>query len=210
MTATRCALILALGVWLSCASGGLPVTRYYTLTASADLPGSSSGQPAGQVDSAGALIAVEPLKVATPYDQDRLVHRASAESTEVGFYHYHRWAAPLGRLVQASLLTNLDGASGVAGLRLSGSGQAGAVLGGRVLHVEEIDGPRPRVRVAFKLALRSSSNEELWHGAFAGEEPGSFSDGTEVAAAIARIFDRLLGEARAALELGLAGLESAG
>lgn len=201
------ALVVLIGLGMACASRGLPATRYYTLTGSPELP--TETEPiAADGEAPGWTIAVELLEVAIPYDQDRLVHRASTGSIEVGFYNYHRWAAPLGRLAQAALLDRLAGASGVASVRVAGTGSPNAVLGGRVLHVEELAGADPRVRVAFELELRDPAGESLWTSGFTGEERARHASGAEVAAAVARVFDSLLDEARAALEAGLAALET--
>ena len=79
--ATGLVSVLAAALTIGCASGGLPVTHYYTL----GVPGQVKALGAGVPAVGGIRLAVESLAVATPYDQDRLVYRSSVETTEVGF-----------------------------------------------------------------------------------------------------------------------------
>ena len=194
---------------MACAAGGLPPTHYYTLGPPEE-PLEGGHQAADWADSEGLAIAVESLDVAPPYDQDRIVYRESTDSSEVGFYAYHRWAAPLGRLAQATLMSGLEGIPGIRAVGAMGSGsQFGAVLGGRILHIEEIAGSdgsagsadrAGAVRLAFELELRSPSGETLWADGFAGSEAGVFADGGEVARALHRLFERLVVDAGRGLQ----------
>ena len=67
----------------------MPTTHYYILE-----PRAGSSDDAG----AGVAVGVLPFEVDPPYDQDRIVYRIGADSPKVGFYEYHRWAAPLSRM----------------------------------------------------------------------------------------------------------------
>lgn len=187
----------AVALATGCASGGLPVTHYYTL----GVPGRVEAVSAAEASVEGIKLAVESLAVATLYDQDRLVYRSTTEATEVGFYAYHRWAAPLGRLAQAALIDGLAGARGLSAVGAIGSGdEFDAVLGGRVVHAEEIEGETAGARMAVELRLRTSVGEEIWAKTLMGSEPGPFAGGKDLAGALSRVFVNLVAEARAAVE----------
>ena len=102
-------LVVPLTVALLGACSSAPTTHYYLLAPKgASL---SAGAPAS--DSAGLTVGVEPFTVDPPYDRDQLVYRLGLDSVEVGFYTYHRWAAPLGDLVALSLAEGLQGTPGI-------------------------------------------------------------------------------------------------
>ncbi|MFQ5525832.1 MAG: ABC-type transport auxiliary lipoprotein family protein [Thermoanaerobaculia bacterium] len=205
MRATTSLWLLAACVAAGCSSGGLPVTRYYTL----DVPGEvqSPARPGSPADL--PALAVEALRVSPPYDQDRLVYRASPSATEVGFYSYHRWAAPLGRLAQVALVDALQGIDGVASVREIGSREFDLVLGGRIVHVEEIASAlASEARIAIELSLRTDGGDQVWAGSFNASEPGRFANGGEVGRALHRVFQGLVAEAKSGLEQVLAASAS--
>ena len=83
-----CLLVSAVGI-AACAR--MPPTHYYVLLD----PSPPTPAPA----HAGPSLGVPPFHVDAPYDQDRLVYRIGADSPEVRFYAYHRWAVPLSRML---------------------------------------------------------------------------------------------------------------
>ncbi len=85
-----------------------PTTRYYVLAPSNTAP-ETVATPTG---GSGLRIGVEPFTVDPPYDRDQLVYRLGVDSVEVGFYSYHRWAAPLSELVAVAVAEGLRGTPG--------------------------------------------------------------------------------------------------
>ncbi len=193
-------LAAALASVVGCAGGALPTTHYYTLVS----PAAVSERQGAAVE--GLAIGVESFEVDPPYDQDRLVFRGSREATEVGFYSYHRWASPVGRLVQSGFVEGLRGTPGVRSIESAVStGVYDARLGGRVLYLEHIDsGGSHEVRIALELELRGKEGP-LWYGALEAEVPGEMSDASRVAGLLATAFDRLVADARRRLAAALAG-----
>ncbi len=136
--------------------GTLPQTRYYVLE-----PQCVSSDEASR---SGVTIGVETFQVEPVYDQDRIVYRIGEETTEVGFYAYHRWAAPLSRMLPGVVAAGLAGVGGVERIEPVTEGRDyDAYLRGRVLAFEEIDTPQgERIRVRLALTLRTGDGRELW------------------------------------------------
>jgi uncharacterized lipoprotein YmbA len=154
----RSVLLLVNAIVLT-ACGGIPPTHYYMLEWN-----SGEIDPRSTADRAGITIGVEVFRVEPPFDQDRIVYRADPESPEYGFYAYHRWAAPISRMLPRLTADGLAGMKGVAGIGpVLPGGQYDALLAGTVLTLVEVDtveGHEARVRL--RLDLRRSSGEALW------------------------------------------------
>lgn len=186
-------LLVASVLALGCA-GGLPPTHYYTLR-------SPSGAQPGTETGPGLAVGVESFAVDPPYDQDRIVSRASEDSTEVAFYNFHRWASPVGRLVAVALATGLRGSAGIASIEpASAIGTYDARLVGRVAYLEEVGGRETRLGLALELV--AGNGETLWAEFVSGSVRGSVAGSGD--AALASRFDRaleeVLGEVRSELE----------
>ncbi len=93
---------LAVGCW-----GRIPPTHYYVLELRGEGHEVNPGPAAG-----GLEIGVESFAVDPPYDQDRLIYRVGEGSVEIGFYHYHRWATPLSRMLPRVVAVGLRGTPG--------------------------------------------------------------------------------------------------
>lgn len=191
--------LLALGVLATgCLGGGnVPRTHHYVLEA----PPSPARAEAG-----GVHIGVATLEVDPPYDQDRLVYRPARGGPEVGFYNYHRWAAPLGRLMASSLAGALAGVPGVASVEPGVAGvEYDVILFGRVIRVEEVEfADRSEARVSLALTLEGGTGELLWRGRVEGRASGRALDGRDamelVQLAFGEAVDQLRRELGAALE----------
>ncbi len=202
--------LLALG----CA-GGLPPTHYYTLGPPA--PGAAAGPVRGggagvaaipaEVAAEGLTVGVETFRVDPPYDQDRIVFRRGADSPEVGFYAYHRWAAPLGRLVAVAVAEGLHGTPGIASVEPADSnGAYGARLAGRVLSLEEVDLPEgPEARLALALELTDGDGGVVWSGTVRESAGGPAASPSEVVRLMARALSKALERLRAELAAALGG-----
>ncbi len=191
-----------LPAWLLAAAvsgcaGGLPETHYYVLLA----PHASAADVAAS-DSEGLAIGVESFSVDPPYDQDRLVYRPDPSSTEVGFYTYHRWASPLGRLVAVALGEGLRRTPGVASIEPTSSiGSYTAWLRGRVKQFEEVDSTSTRAaRIVIEVELVDTEGKTLWQETLTGS---GNSGGGEAIGHFNRAFEGLLDQARASLAAAL-------
>jgi len=154
---------VVLAVVLGGCGGRLPTTHYYVLAAP-DLP---STNPRGE----GMSIGIRTFRVDPPYDQDRIVYRVGQDSPEVGFYAYHRWAAPLERMLPRVAATSFSDLSGVSSIEPAEAGRDyDAQIGGRILAFEEIDtGEGQQVRVQLHLYLLVG-NEEVWAATVTGDD----------------------------------------
>ena len=196
---------LTLAVLLgACAGGPEPAVHYYELAPPAGAP-ADEGRPA--VDTDGLTIGVDSFAVDPPYDQDRLVYRLGADGPEVGFYHYHRWAAPLGRLAAVAIARGLEGARGVATIEPSRTDRGyQARLEGRVVRLEEVDEPgRQAIHLIVELALTADDGGELWTDRLAATSELAAPEPGEVMAAVRRAWAELTTSARRAVEEALAG-----
>ena len=186
-------LILSLILMIGC--GSAPTTHYYVLapTRSAPPPGT------GMMD--GLRVGVEPFTVDPPYDRDQLVYRLGTESVEVGFYNYHRWAAPLSDLVAVAMVDGLRGTPGIARIELWSSGsQYDAVLRGRVVYLEEIDLPGSQeARLRLELRLLDSEGGILWSDVVSGSASGQSDTVAQIVELLYAAFDQAVGQTRAGL-----------
>lgn len=154
----------------------------------------------------GLKIGVEPFSVDPPYDQERLVYRIGAGSPEVGFYAYHRWAAPLGRLVAVAMAAGLRGTPGIAAIAPVAAGDDyEAVLSGRVVYLEEVDMPSGQVaRMRLDLKLRDLAGRVLWSREVAREVAGRAETVGEVVELLRRALAGILDEVGIELSKALA------
>lgn len=159
-----CAMAL-LGLAAGCSGGPVAETRYYTLRPpTGNEAGVATEETTAATGGEGLAVGVESIVVDPPYDQDRLVFRAGAQSVEVGFYNYHRWASPLSQLTATALAEGLRGTPGIATIEPAASGTTyGARLGGRLIYLEEVDrSGAQEVRVALDLELRDPTGRVIW------------------------------------------------
>ena len=182
-------LLLLLGLFAGCAK--VPVTHYYDLAGAATPPGPASRE-------AGPWIGVRELVVEPPYDQDRLVYRVGDESPEVGFYAYHRWAAPLSRMLASVIARELDGAPGTGGVELAQPGRDyDAVLGGRLETFEEVDiDGVPHVRLELTLHVDAHDGASRWERRLAGGRAVPTTEVSDLVQAIRTILSEELAAVR--------------
>ena len=177
---------LAASLVLTGSCGRIPPTHYYVIEIQSSRPAESEPPVIGE----GLVVGVEAFHVDPPYDQDRIVYRAGAGAPEVGFYTYHRWAAPLSRMLPAAVAAALDGMPGIARIDPVAPGRDyTAVLGGRVRSLEEIDVPEgQRVVLSQSLELRVADGRVIWTGEVDGER---LVRATEVGEVVAALTDEL-------------------
>jgi len=182
-----------------------PRTHYYDLR----LP--SKPETIATGPSAGApAIGVTAFRVDPPYDGDRIVYRIGEQSPEIAFYAYHRWAAPLSRMLSSVTADALRGTAGLASIEPVAPGlRYDATLHGRLLVLEEIDLTQGQiVRVRLELTLQRADGTVAWTAKFAEDgktDTDRVSDIVdEMQAAIGRALSRAsdgLGEAARGIAL---------
>jgi len=180
---------------LAACSGQPPLTHYYLLEPLA------APSPAVGRDSPATRIGVRAFHVDPPYDQNRIVYRVGAESPEVGFYEYHRWAAPLHRMlpvVVASALAVAD--PQLVAEPVVPGGVYDAYLSGRLLRAEEVDLPAgQRIIVHLLLTLRDRHGTELWSAGVEGESTVETDSVARVVEEMRRVLDLALSDAAPAM-----------
>jgi len=178
---------LAVALVLSGGCGGsVPPTHYYVLEA----------QDVSVAPLSGALnVGVDRFDVDPPYDQDRIVYRVGDDSAEVGFYAYHRWAAPLERMLPRFVASAYADVPGLRSIEPAVPGRDyDAYLRGRVAAIEEIDtaeGQRVRIRLDLRLVI---DDRDVW-AAQIRESASLTADG------VADVVERI----RSAIDEGLRG-----
>ena len=116
-------LAFALG---GCA-GKLPETRFYQLAAS----------PTKAPATGDVTLVLETLSTDPGYDDDRIVYRANPYRLD--YYQYHRWSASPGAMVGNYLEKAFESSGKFRAVVRELSLDAPAVLGGRVIAIEEVD-----------------------------------------------------------------------
>jgi uncharacterized lipoprotein YmbA len=179
------------------ACSSAPTTHYYLLSPTRPAP-ATSAEATGTV---GLTIGVEPFTVDPPYDRDQLVYRLGTDSVEVGFYTYHRWAAPLGDLVAVSIAEGLRDTPGIDRIEpVTSGGDYAAFLRGRVLYLEEIDTPGQQMaRLGLELRLISRDGKTLWTAEVEGSAAGSNETVAGIVEQLYQAFDQALEQARSGL-----------
>jgi ABC-type uncharacterized transport system auxiliary subunit len=155
--------LLAIIFALAACGGSLPETRYYSL-APAPKAASSTHE--------GAVIAVEPLETDAGYDDERIVYRTTPYRLD--YYQYHRWSASPGTLVSSYLEQALERSGQFAAVTRDVSERSPAVLGGRVVAIEEVDESPTRWlgRIVIELRLTDArTGDVLWTQQFEETEP---------------------------------------
>ncbi len=179
----------------------LPTTHYYVL----EPRGEAAEESPSSAHQDGLVIGVEAFLVDPPYDQDRIVYRVGEDSPEIGFYAYHRWAAPLSRMLPKVVAAGLHGTTGVSSIGPIVPGRDyAAFLEGRVLELEQIDVPEgQRVRVRLELTLRLEDGTELFSETLTGETITRTRKVSEVVEEMSTALEQALNEAREGLERAL-------
>jgi ABC-type uncharacterized transport system auxiliary subunit len=196
MKPARTMVAIAVAIALMGCGGRVPPTHYYVLE--------PQDVPRADPLERGLSIGVETLHVDPPYDQDRIVYRVGRDSPEVGFYAYHRWAAPLERMVPRVVASAFHGLAGLKSIEPVVPGRRyDAYLGGRVLVFEEIDTPEGqsvRIRVTLRLSV---NDDEIWSDTIVGRDTLSTDDVGDIVARMQTALTAALRSARPALQLAL-------
>jgi len=189
------ALVIALPLAGGC-GGSVPPTHYYVL----------EPQDVTAVKPSGGLnVGVDRFDVDPPYDQDRIVYRVGDDSAEVGFYAYHRWAAPLERMLPRFVASAYADVPGLHSIEPVAPGRDyDAYLRGHVAVVEEIDTPEgQRVRVRLDLRL-TIDDRDVWTARIRETSDVSADEVTDIVERIRSAIDEGLRETIPELRVALA------
>ncbi len=172
---------------LSACGGTATQTRYYQLaTPSAAEPSASNG----------SVIAVEPLVADGAYDDERIVYRV--DPVRLDYYQYHRWSTTPGAMVSSYLQQALSRSGRFRAVVRDAAADTAAVLGGRVVAIEEVDASKSRWlgHVSIELTLTDpKTGEILWSHPFDEREPLAAQTPEGLARALGVAMARIVAEA---------------
>lgn len=170
---------------LAACSGNVPATRYYQLAAP-----TVRAHP-----SASSVLAIEPLETEAAYDDERIVYRTNP--FRLDYYQYHRWSSAPGVLVGNYLEQAFEASGRFRAVVRELTPAAHAVLGGRVIAIEEVDSSKQKWtgRIVLELTLTDPrTGEVVWNEQFEETEamPTQHPEGLAraLSAAMARIAKR--------------------
>ena len=196
----RVVSIVVLSVLVAgCGGKRLPV-HYYALG-----PADLSSSTWRSNDDAGLDVGVHAFHVEPPYARDKIVYRIGEQSPEVAFYAYHRWAGPLSRMMSGVVSAALAGTPGLRSIEPVAPGSDyRAILGGRVVALEEIDLPDgQQVRASIALTLRLDDGTELWSEVLSGTSSLRTDEVGDIVDAMRALLVELLEESRPGFEQAL-------
>lgn len=174
--------------WVLAACGGAtPQTRYYQLATPPVLDA---------VASAGSVLAVEPLVADGAYDDERIVYRV--DPVRLDYYQYHRWSTTPGAMVSNYLQQALRRSGKFRAVVRDNAPDTAAVLGGRVIAIEEIDASTKQWvgHVAIELTLTDpKTGDILWSHPFDQREPLAAQTPEGLARALGVAMNRIVAEA---------------
>ena len=201
-TTVPLSLFLLLATLSAC--GGIPTIHYYLLEW--EPAGSPSPSPSSPD---GIVLGVERFSVEPPFDQDRIVYRADPGVPEFGFYAYHRWVAPVSRMLPQMLTQGLRTLPGVASIEPVTAGvEYDAVLDGNLLTLLEIDAADGHVaQVRLTLTLRRPDGEILWRETLEGRAVTRTSRVESVVERMNAALREVITRARAPIASALASVE---
>lgn len=170
----------------------VPAMHYYMLE-----PRAQPIAPAGD----GLEVGVLPFSVDQPYDQDRIVYRVGADSPQVGFYEYHRWAAPLSHMLPRLVCAAYGDLEGVGRIEPAASDRRYDVrLTGRVVALEEVDTDAGQhVRLDLTLTLVGADGSTLWSTTASGRGDASADTVEGIAVQARDVVESVLASRREAI-----------
>jgi ABC-type uncharacterized transport system auxiliary subunit len=184
MTARSTVAALLLLALASCA-GRAPELRHYRLAPPA-------AEPGARRSTGGPVLVIEELQVDPAYEDQRIAYRSSRY--RIDYYHYHQWSAPPGELVAGYLDRALEASGRFGQVVREPTDQAAAILGGRLIALEEVDLSRSRWIARIQLELRltdAESGDLLWSGEFEETQPLSRQSPEGLAQALSRALARI-------------------
>lgn len=178
-------LIVIIGALTACGGAKLPETRYYQLVPDAHAP------PGGDI-----ALAIDPLATDQAYDDERIVYRQTPYRLD--YYNYHRWSAAPGTLVGDYLESALEHSGVFSSVTREPTADTPAVLGGRVVAIEEVDRSKTDWvgRIVIELTLTDTrSSKVIWTKQYEQIEPLGQQTPEALAKAISTAMGRIANEA---------------
>lgn len=181
----------ALALAVAACGGTIPATHYYQLAA----PAAPAPRATG-----GSVLAIEPLGSEGAYDDERIVYRV--DPVRLDYYQYHRWSSAPGSMVGGYLQQALARSGLFRSVVRDTTTETAAVLGGRVVAIEEIDESQTRWtgHIALELTLAEPrTGEILWSQAYDQREPLATRTPAGLAHALGIAMQRIAREAGPAI-----------
>lgn len=175
------AVLFEVLLFAGCSGAKLPDTRYYQLA----VP--SSDKLGGDL-----TLVLEPLATDQAYDDERIVYRTTPYRLD--YYQYHRWSAAPGTMIGNFLEQALEHSGRFRAVTRDMSPDAPAVLGGRVVAIEEVDTSKGHWvgRIVVELTLtEAKTNRVLWSEQFEETEPLKNQDPEGLARALSTAMERI-------------------
>jgi len=178
---TLVVVLLAVLTFAACGGNG-PDTRYYQL---------AEPKPVAS-QRGGVALGIEPLATDTAYDDERIVYRVTPYRLD--YYNYHHWSSAPGAMIANYLEHALEHSGRFSSVtREAGAGVA-AVLGGRVIAIEEIDQSKTRWvgHITLELTLTDpTSGKLIWSEQYDETEPLAVQSPEGLARALSTALDRI-------------------
>ena len=180
---------IAIALVLAACGSSAPQVRYYQLATPA---------VRGARDAAGSVLAVEPLGADGAYDDERIVYRV--DPVRLDYYNYHHWSSAPGAMVGSYLERAFAGTGRFRSVVRDTTVDTAAILGGRVIAIEEIDDSKTSWHGHVELELRLTDPKTravLWAHTYDEREPLAAQTPEGLARALGVAMDRIVREAPA-------------
>ncbi len=184
------AVLFEVLLFAGCTGAKLPDTRYYQLAA-----------PASAKIGGDLTLVMEPLTTDQAYDDERIVYRATPYRLD--YYQYHRWSAAPGAMIGNFLEHSLEHSGRFRNVTRDMSPDAPAILGGRVVAIEEVDTSKGHWvgRIVIELTLTEvKTNRVLWSEQYEETEPLQNQNPEGLARALSAAMERIALKAGPAIE----------
>ena len=193
MRARAGAIILAFAVVGICGCGTGPESKYYQLSAPAQVNSAAAGDPLP------VTVLVGPLRSSHLYREDRLVYAAGNE--QMGTYQVQRWAEPPAEMIRELLWRSLRASRRYSTVSLmSSSARGDYLLQGNLYDFKEISGSTLAARVSLELELREiKTGAIVWTHDYSHDEAVNGKGVPAVVAALDQNAQRAVSEATASL-----------
>lgn len=177
-----------------CGCGAARPVRYYTL----EQPPASADAPASQPYAVSLLVAR--VRSTQLLEGDRIVY--GMNPVEMGVYHSHRWAEPPPAMIETMLIERLRATGQYKSVQpLAGAARGNYVVHGRLISLEEMDGPSGVVaRFAMELELFDpKTGTVVWSQTYSHDDPVQNKTVNDVVEALQRNAETGLGQLVAGL-----------
>ncbi len=175
------AILFEVLLFAGCSGAKLPDTRFYQLAA-----------PASMKTGGDLTLVMAPLETDQAYDDERIVYRSTPYRLD--YYQYHRWSAAPGAMVGNFLEQSFEHSGRFRSVTHDLSPDAPAVLGGRVVAIEEVDTSKGHWvgHIVVELTLtEAKTNRVLWTQQFDETEPLQNQDPEGLARALSLAMERI-------------------